>query len=91
MEVNSESESLNRHINAFESIKSLPEENGNTRYNLLIAARNYFESFLEKSYPERVSELTELKLSSEDANASNETINSYINIIKQIHDNLPKD
>ena len=91
MESTSQTELLNQHINAFESIKSLPEENGSTRYNLLIAARNYFESFLEKSYPERVSELTELKLSSEDANASNETVDSYINIIKQIQDNMSKE
>lgn len=83
VELISMNESLNIHLQAFQAIKEIPEEDFSTRTNAFVDAKTALHTFLEEESPEHAKAFEELK-AEEGADMSDETINEYIDGISAI-------
>ena len=80
-------ESLNSHLQAFQAIKEIPENEGASRQNQLASARAELKSTLQAEFPDHVSQVVALEEIASDTNVSNDTIDSYIRVIENISQN----
>lgn len=76
-------ESLHEHLQAFQAIKEIPEEDFSTRTNAFVDAKNALHALLEEQSPDHAKAFEDLK-AEESAEVSDDTIDEYIDGITAI-------